>query len=704
MEFGRIEYLLRNGSSGKKVLLTLIGQSDEFILKRDGLRALRLRRILRLTHEAEEQGHLLSYEDLSALLVTSVSTLKRDVAYLEKKGHRVPLKGRRKRRNPILLYLIFLFILLLPSLSEARYNLYGGVDLEYEKRWTNERSAYSITQGYQLGINGPVIDRRLLTFDIKGTLRDRSGTLYEDNLKGLDLRVTLFNFRYVRSRTLGFMNYMPRPITLRYSQYDGDFSKNTNYGFSTSWSVPFYINLFGHGKILRIRSIYEIPQRLKFNQQVINENQNAIGNVNQNNNEQQQIQKRPKEPFQGIRIPIPSINFDFDKNISELKDNNQKIENTLYNLRMRTGGRNSNYILDYYRNTTDYSNNIPDYSIERITLNTLHNFTSSRLDNRLTFEKFGRGENNTTNTTSFESRFGRYLQKDKDTSYRWNLTGTYKKTETETGYADSYGITGGWSVSKRLSPYLYSTSSLGGTYRQSRTADESSEAYSFNASQGFVSTYFRGIVLRGNAGVGYSEEGVPLDLSLGFNTTKWRRFSFSGSYSYNRFISSDETKTYESYSIFYGASAFLMKNLSSQTTFRHTIRNIKNNPSYREISDRLDTTLNWFYRRHRLTIGGFIERVDTTDPDITNKTSEVYSARAIYSVRLSNRTNLISSYTYDRSNTTDTTNTEFKNSLSWYYGRLVFSGEYALRTVTRNDTSTEEHRLYLKLSRYFGRR
>jgi Fic family protein len=98
-EFGRIEYILRNGSKARKVLLTLIGQSDEDILKREGLRGLRLRRLVRLTREAEEQGSLLSYEDLSALLLTSISTLKRDIAYLERKGIRVPIKGRRKRQR-----------------------------------------------------------------------------------------------------------------------------------------------------------------------------------------------------------------------------------------------------------------------------------------------------------------------------------------------------------------------------------------------------------------------------------------------------------------------------------------------------------------------------------------------------------------------------------------------------------------------------
>ncbi len=95
MEFGKIEYIILRHDKFHHLILTLIGQGDRDVLKKHGLRELRLRRIVRLTEEAYEQGHLLSYEDLSRLLVTSISTLKRDIAYLEKKGHRIRLKGRR---------------------------------------------------------------------------------------------------------------------------------------------------------------------------------------------------------------------------------------------------------------------------------------------------------------------------------------------------------------------------------------------------------------------------------------------------------------------------------------------------------------------------------------------------------------------------------------------------------------------------------
>ncbi len=97
MDFGKIEYSVSNGGAGGATVLrlTLIGQGDDDVLKREGLAGLRRRRIIRLANEARLQGLLLAYEDLSALLFTSLATLKRDVRQIEQVGEQVPLRGRR---------------------------------------------------------------------------------------------------------------------------------------------------------------------------------------------------------------------------------------------------------------------------------------------------------------------------------------------------------------------------------------------------------------------------------------------------------------------------------------------------------------------------------------------------------------------------------------------------------------------------------
>lgn len=99
MEFGKIEYRCNGRKEGKAnrraLRLTLVGPGDKDTLDRFGVRALRQARIIRLTREASEQGCLLGYDDLSALLLTSFATLKRDVSHLSKSGHAVELRGRR---------------------------------------------------------------------------------------------------------------------------------------------------------------------------------------------------------------------------------------------------------------------------------------------------------------------------------------------------------------------------------------------------------------------------------------------------------------------------------------------------------------------------------------------------------------------------------------------------------------------------------
>lgn len=100
MNFGTIEYICelsdKNGKGYKVLNLTLVGEEDDDVFRKYGLMELRRRRILRLVREAEEQGCALSYGDLAKILLTSVATLKRDVAVLEKRGAYLPLRGRRK--------------------------------------------------------------------------------------------------------------------------------------------------------------------------------------------------------------------------------------------------------------------------------------------------------------------------------------------------------------------------------------------------------------------------------------------------------------------------------------------------------------------------------------------------------------------------------------------------------------------------------
>ncbi len=73
-----------------------VDSPDDLEAFREGVAALRRSRIQRLTGEAQEQGALLTQEDLARVLCSSRSTVKRDIAELRAKGINVPTRGQVK--------------------------------------------------------------------------------------------------------------------------------------------------------------------------------------------------------------------------------------------------------------------------------------------------------------------------------------------------------------------------------------------------------------------------------------------------------------------------------------------------------------------------------------------------------------------------------------------------------------------------------
>lgn len=83
-------------SSERKPIALTIHSADDLEALHEGVGTLRRNKIQRLTVEAEEQGALLTQEDLAHLLCTSRSTIKRDIARLREGGVHVPTRGQMK--------------------------------------------------------------------------------------------------------------------------------------------------------------------------------------------------------------------------------------------------------------------------------------------------------------------------------------------------------------------------------------------------------------------------------------------------------------------------------------------------------------------------------------------------------------------------------------------------------------------------------
>jgi len=82
-------------SKREPINLTL-DSPDDLVALRHSVAALRRSKIQRLTQEAQEQGALLTQEDLARLLCASRSTVKRDIAHLRAEGIDVPTRGQVK--------------------------------------------------------------------------------------------------------------------------------------------------------------------------------------------------------------------------------------------------------------------------------------------------------------------------------------------------------------------------------------------------------------------------------------------------------------------------------------------------------------------------------------------------------------------------------------------------------------------------------
>ncbi len=82
------------------VHLTFHDRTDMEVLYKEGVACLRKHKILRMAHEALEQGGLLTQEDLAVLLCSSRRTIRRDTKELKDQGIDVPTRGTLQDIGP----------------------------------------------------------------------------------------------------------------------------------------------------------------------------------------------------------------------------------------------------------------------------------------------------------------------------------------------------------------------------------------------------------------------------------------------------------------------------------------------------------------------------------------------------------------------------------------------------------------------------
>jgi hypothetical protein len=93
MKTGVLKYWVKfNGELIKAILLTVFEESDRGMAGTAELRRIRIERVL---EEAQRQGARLGYADLELIFLVSRATIKRDIAWLRRRGRGNALSRHR---------------------------------------------------------------------------------------------------------------------------------------------------------------------------------------------------------------------------------------------------------------------------------------------------------------------------------------------------------------------------------------------------------------------------------------------------------------------------------------------------------------------------------------------------------------------------------------------------------------------------------
>ncbi|MBI4823063.1 MAG: hypothetical protein HY805_02380 [Nitrospirae bacterium] len=219
-------------------------------------------------------------------------------------------------KSVFLLALIFGFALsFLPENAEAQrlrnrnqfyrnYTLSAGVAFQYNTEWGTAGKGSSFIQTYSAGLSGYVFDPRLVSFGLTSSFSNRqsgsSGASESYSIKGLNFTMSFLN-AINPNRGVKLWNYVPRPIILRFSYYEGTDFTSFDYGVSTYYTRPGYVRVFRDKKFLSYSEKEEKYEpdlnrnrnndnnnnkknRYRVKYQVNNQNGNGDGNGNGNGN------------------------------------------------------------------------------------------------------------------------------------------------------------------------------------------------------------------------------------------------------------------------------------------------------------------------------------------------------------------------------------------------------------------------------------
>lgn len=570
------------------------------------------------------------------------------------------------RKTLSLVVVAVIFILLGHSRSDARvlmpqreYRLYGNLMLTYDRAWSGDREAFQrTTYSLNLGLNGFVIDPRLITFDISGlfsqAFTDNADTSTVD---GISTKIT-----FLRERPrAGTLRYLPQPIELRYSYFSYETSTSQNYGLSMAY-------LFSDIKE------WNVPVK-------------PASNNNQNSG-QNSGQRGDRKSWYALSA-LPDFYFDYNRYETE-----NDARNTVYDrLNLRAEAR-SKYI-EYFGEYLYQKNNFEAASSKTHLLEFQANFrrywkeSATRLEsyNTLFFEK--RDTEKTVSFfdhTSFIKNLGpdlrdsfavnggvRYLSRDERREYGLNLDAGYNKF-----------------FSDRFSNYALGILTYADTEAEKLHSETVKDIFQYN-----VSNYLSVI---GQATTGYTEDGpiYGLSVSLPFRT----RLSITPGYDIYASDFDYEKRTINTFSL--NLAGPLIRNMSFSSQNYYRIIDIDSG-----ISSSKDKTLSlmanvlWLIGRFNISVGA--SYLDTTigetfqtgighRPEVNRTYTTVYANASTYLTRRL----LLNVLAYYQKEKGGNARTSISPILTWQWRRVTVTARY---TINIRENSENDHRIFLRVTR-----
>ena len=609
---------------------------------------------------------------------------------------------------------LFIFILLFSSSGFAldermylylrnRYNLSGEIQLSYERSWSDDSETQQrFTHSYSLGLQGFVIDSRLVSFNIRGNFLqeiDDPGHTY--NLQGLALNIDLFNERIKR----GFIKNLPQPIHLRFSHSKGLDSETWNYGISLTYK-PVERPIF-YGKIKEL--IQQEQQRQQQRQQQKQkqqkkktldeeeEDENTVSEKQEGNTGQgqkgSQLNQGERRNVMNVHemirnaLPFPTFYLDYDR--YNYKFNGSKTDTDRLDLRAESLSPKLDIKAEYTLNRLSYGDNKGTY--QDLTVDSLYRYyneeSATRADiyNRALFRDYSNYESFMfDHLTNWSRNIG------KDRRDLLNLSGSarYSYLETE----QSYDLKASGSYFHYLSTRARDTISAAAGYGYNGSDD----VYSIFLSNTLSYDISKMFGISNSLSIGQTELGTSYGAGAGLNINTF--INIGTYYDFSSSVLNEGRKDTHRFRLDF--SGVLRRNMTFSSRNTYFIINQSGSEPYRQRGYELRGDFYWSFPRFNINIGAsqILTRTENKEETETGITS-IYSTISSY---LSRRLylSLMSSFSKYKDGVSLLS---IHPILNWQIRMVTLTAEYELLKTHGNDKNSTEHRILLRLTRRFER-